>query len=251
MIITQRIKSVTSVPVECEDFETINVLKWSSSKWKALCPYYLRTDGKEQNHNPGNVLFENFYQGSKIYNTVYENEVYPSIYQKGNPLYLWWKFSPVNQSGDILLDEKSSLNYDLYYRWRDSLWNCQKPIRYPNRFHRKASVLFSLSLSRDGVEKRLDYITSRKELYVNEYIRLIRNTSEYKLLLKKFNSGKNLQICEIDVPANGKKGEYGKDCDEDNICILSLEKIKILLDDPKEPFGHGLCIAYALFQDKT
>ena len=27
MIITQRIKGVNSVPVECEDFETVNVLK--------------------------------------------------------------------------------------------------------------------------------------------------------------------------------------------------------------------------------
>jgi hypothetical protein len=51
------------------------------------------------------------------------------------------------------------------------------------------------------------------------------------------------------VPANGKKGEYGKDSDEDNICILSLEKLKILMNDPSEAFGHGLCLAYALLQD--
>jgi hypothetical protein len=41
----------------------------------------------------------------------------------------------------------------------------------------------------------------------------------------------------------------GKDCDEDDICILSLEKLEILMDDPTEAFGHGLCLAYALFQD--
>lgn len=249
MIITQRIKGVNSVPVECEDFEIINVLKWSGSRWKTLCPYYLRTDGKEENHNPGNVLFENFYQGSKVYETVYENEVYPSVFQKGNPSYLWWKFLPVNHYGDQLLDSTDSLNYDFYYRWRDSLWNCQKPVRYPNKFHRKARVMFSLSVSREGVERRLDYITSRKELYVNEYIRLVRKTAEYKVLLRKLKKGENLQICEVDVPANGKKGEYGKDCDEDDICILSLEKLEILMSDPTEAFGHGLCLAYALFQD--
>jgi hypothetical protein len=167
MIITQRIKGINSVPVECEDFDTVNVLKWSGSRWKTLCPYYLRTDGKEENHNAGNVLFENFYQGSK----VYENEVYPSVFQKGNPAYLWWKFSPVNSYGDRLVDSKEEdsreedskeedsreedskeddsqdstmLNYELYYRWRDSLWSCQKPVRYPNKFHRKARVMFSL-----------------------------------------------------------------------------------------------------------
>ena len=218
MIISQRIKGVNSVPVECEDFEIINVLKWSNSRWKTLCPYYLRTDGKEENHNPGNVLFENFYQGSKVYETVYENEVYPSVFQKGNPAYLWWKFSPLNSYGDNLVDSKeddskeeedaqdsTTLNYDLYYRWRDSLWSCQKPVRYPNKFHRKSRVMFSLSVSREGVERRLDYITSRKELYLNEYIRLVRKTQEYKVLLRKLKKGENLQICEIDVPANGKR----------------------------------------------
>ena len=38
----------------------------------------------------------------------------------------------------------------------------------------------------------------------------------------------------------------GKDCNEDDICILSLEKLEILMS---EAFGHGLCLAYALFQD--
>jgi hypothetical protein len=37
-----------------------------------------------------------------------------------------------------------------------------------------------------------------------------------------------------------------KDCDEDDICILSSEKLKVLMN---EAFGHGLCLAYALFQD--
>lgn len=134
---------------------------------------YLRTDGKEENHNPGNVLFENFYQGSK----VYENEVYPSVFQKGNPAYLWWKFSPVNSYGDKLVDcrgedskeDSITLNYHLYYRWRHSLWSCQKPVRYPNKFHRKGRVMFSLSVCREGVERRFSYITSRKELYIRFY----------------------------------------------------------------------------------
>jgi len=56
-------------------------------------------------------------------------------------------------------------------------------------------------------------------------------------------------ICETDVPSNGKKGEYGKDCDENNICHLSIEKLELLLNDTNEAFGHGLCLAYALLQD--
>jgi len=80
MIATQQIKSTTTKPVSLENFETINVLKWNNCKWKNLCPYLLKTDGEEFCHNPGGILFENFYQGCKVYDVVYENEVYPSRY---------------------------------------------------------------------------------------------------------------------------------------------------------------------------
>ena len=56
-------------------------------------------------------------------------------------------------------------------------------------------------------------------------------------------------ICEVDVPAKNKKGLYGKDCDENNICYMSIEKLELLLNDTNEAFGHGLCLAYSLLLD--
>jgi len=56
----------------------------------------------------------------KVYPTVHDNEVYPSKYQQGNPQYLWWKYEPQNPQGDILLNSDGSINYELYFRWRDS-----------------------------------------------------------------------------------------------------------------------------------
>ena len=53
----------------------------------------------------------------------------------------------------------------------------------------------------------------------------------------------------MDVPAKNKKGHYGKDCDYNNICNLSIEKLESLLNDPSEAFGHGLCLAYSLLID--
>ena len=91
MITTQQIKSTTTKPVSLDTYETINVLKWNNCKWKKLCPYLLKTDGEEFCHNSGGILFENFYQGCKVYDVVYENEVYPSRYYMNNPKYLWWK----------------------------------------------------------------------------------------------------------------------------------------------------------------
>ena len=67
--------------------------------------------------------------------------------------------------------------------------------------------------------------------------------------MDKLKNGKNIMICEIDVPSKDKKGEYGKDCDVNNICYLSIEKLEILLNDTSEAFGHGLCLAYSLLVD--
>lgn len=248
MITTQQIKSTTSKPVKLDGYETINVLKWNNSKWKGLCPYLLETDGNECCHNSGGILFENFYQGCKVYDIVYENKVYASKYHMHNPKYLWWEFNPTTANGDKLLDN-GSINYDIYYRWRNSLWGCKKPIRYPNKIHRRKNTQFALCIDKNGNEKRLNYISSRKEIYMREYIRLIKKLPEYNKLLNKLKSGENIMICEVDVPAKNKRGEYGKDCDDNNICHMSLKKLKLLLNDTNEAFGHGLCLAYSLLVD--
>lgn len=144
-----------------------------------------------------------------------------------------------------------AINYDLYNRWKTSLWNCKKPIRYPNKINRRNNTQFALLIDKHGNEEQLDYIKSRKILYVYEYMRLIRKLPAYKKLLSYINEGKNLLITEIDVPTKGKKGEYGIDCNHLNIVDnYTVQKIEKLLNDPSEAFGHGLCLIYALLQDK-
>lgn len=249
MIKTQQIKSTTAIPVDLENFETVNVLKWNNSKWKNLCPYLLKTDGNEICANTGGILFENFYQGCKVYDIVYENEVYPSKYQMNNPKYLWWKFEPNSPSGDVIV-ENDEIKYDNYFRWRESVWKCKNPIRYPNKIHRRKNTQFALVIDKFGNETRMDYLTARKQLYVKEYTRLIKALPEYNNLLAKLKSGSNLMICEIDVPAKTKKGIYGKNCDENNIChSISVQHLEALLNDPSEAFGHGLCLAHSLLLD--
>jgi hypothetical protein len=253
MLVTQQIKSTTTKPVKLDTYETINVLKWNNSKWKRLCPYLLKTDGREICYNPSGIIFENFYQGCKVYDVVYENEIYPSRFHVNNPEYLWWKFEPLSPSGDVILQNgltnMNIINYELYYRWRNSLWKCKNPIRYPNKIYRRKNTQFGLCIDNDGNEIRMDYITTRKEIYVKEYIRLIKQLPEYYNLLNKLKRGENIMICEMDVPAKNKKGEYGTDCDENNICHMSIEKLELLLNDTSEAFGHGLCLAYSLLVD--
>ena len=249
MITTQRIQSTTSKAIEIENYTTINVLKWKNSKWKNLSPYLLVTDGLESHSNPGNVIFENYWQGCKIYDMVYENKVYASRYHINKPEHLWWDFQPINEEGDQTYDvENQTIDYDNYYHWRDSLWECENPIRYPNKIHRRKNTQFALYKSKSK-EKRLSYIQARKQIYFKEYVRLIKQTNEYNLLLDKLYNGENIMICEVDVPSNGKKGEYGLDCDSNGTCYMTLDKLKLLLNDDNEAFGHGLCICYALLQE--
>lgn len=249
MIATQQIKNTTSVVKKYENFTTINVLKWKNNKWKNLSPYCLKTDGNEKNFNNGGIIFENFYQGSKIFDKVYNIKVYASKYHINNSKYLWWEYNAQNENYDELLNENDEINYELYTRWRDSLWNCNEAIRYPNGINRRKNVQFGLIKKQNGKERRLNYLDTRKKIYVREYKRLIKQTDEYKELLNKLINGENLLICEVDVPANGKHGEYGNDCDENNNCIMNIDKLKILLNDETEAFGHGLVIAYSLLKD--
>lgn len=250
MIASQQIKSTTSCPVNLENYEAVNVLKWNNSKWKNLCPYLLETDGNEKYYNGGGIIFENFYQGCKIYDIVYENEVYPHKSFINNPKYLWWRYKTVNQKGDVIYDKENDvINYELYLRWRDSLWKCEKPIRYPNKIYNRKNTQFSICIDKKGKTHRYDYIKSRKKIYAREYIRLIKQLPEYLELFNKLKNGKNIMICEVDVPANNKKGEYGRDCDKNNICHLTRKKLKILLNDTNEAYGHGLCLAHSLLKD--
>lgn len=162
-----------------------------------------------------------------------------------------WEYKTVNPSGDIIYKD-NKLDYKLYKRWKKSIWKCQKPIRYPNTRNRVSRTQFTLLKYKNSQnkikKKRLDYIQSRKRIYYKEYIRLARKTKEYQELLQMLINGKHLLISEIDVPAKHKKSIYS-DCDDNNNCKMTIKKLNKLIEDPNEPFGHGLCLAKALLLD--
>ena len=105
MISTKIIKSISSkFPKNSGDDIYVNVLTWhneshsNGSKYHAFSPFYLKTDGQENQHNDGNVLFENFWQGSKIC------EVWAHRSLRGNNKYLWFKYKCSNGCGNVARD---------------------------------------------------------------------------------------------------------------------------------------------------
>lgn len=234
------INSVTQEPPVAEGFTPINVLRWKG-EWKELSPYYIKTDGNEEIQNPGGILFENFWQGIKVYDRVFSQKIYPSRFQYGNPKYLWWQYDAPPE-GELIYDvNTSTLNKEAYLKWRDSIWNCKNPLRYPNGFHNRARCKFATDHT---LELKMDYITGRKKVYVQEYIRLVKKTDKFKQLVQKLKNGENLLICEVDVPLLNKRGPFGQ-----FERVADLDFINELIEFPQEAFGHGCCLAKALLEE--
>src|SRR3989344_3106251 len=93
-ITTKRITRISDKCVCPEDYVPIPILSWhkKDSEYYTLSPYYLKTDGEEEQLNNGGVIFENFWQGSKVYPEVGPIEHYPHHSMRGNPKYLSWKY---------------------------------------------------------------------------------------------------------------------------------------------------------------
>lgn len=200
MITTRRIVSKNG-KMKLDNFTCVNVMSWNSvdTPYFTLSPYYLKTDGQENIKNNGNIIFENFYQGSKVYDGSKKMEIYCHPSRKGDPKYLWWKYDieePHIENGEIL---------PAYYNWRNSIWSCNKPVRYPVGYNNRKNCLFLY----DG-HRKLDYLQARREIYVKEYIRLIRKEKMYNNLLSRLKGGENLCLLEIDVPDVGKKADMDR-----------------------------------------
>lgn len=238
-----KIKSVTN------NFLPIQVLSWhpKDTPYYELSPYYLKTDGLSNIACPAGVIFENYWQGNKVYDYVYDIEVYPHFRFKGRPEYLWFQYVCDNGTGkeqhyDSILDEINPK----WLHWRDQVRLASHGIRYPNGRSRTKFTQFSYDWD---TQTRYSYIESRKKLYLKEYVRLIRKLPIYQELLNKIKSGIKICIVEMDVPHSSKKGLHGQLTDSQEQYYPTTDTLIALLNDPVNAFGHGLCLAMALLED--
>ena len=101
--------------------------------------------------------------------------------------------------------------------------------RYPNSKGKK--VLYALF---DGNDEKMDYITSRKKVYVPEYYELIKDKDIILYWRKKLNEGYNLIVYDFDGPRT-KEGN--------TICLeLTKELLIEKINDTLFPFGHGYIV---------
>lgn len=194
-----------------------------------LSPYNLKV---------GEVIFENYWQFSKVYREV------PAVrepYSRSSPKIVWEYPAQKHVSdADEILPE--------YWEWRHKGFAGKDPIRYPVGFRARSSCLFSLSESGE----RLDYIAALKQIYLKEYSKAVKLHIDFASLRNWLAHGVNICIVEVDGPhvelMKYYKERYGvaHDFITGYGMIATLENLRIMLNDPVKPFGHGYCLAAAL-----
>lgn len=213
-----------------ENFTQIKIMTEKYSEYFELSPYVLTDEY-------GRIM-ENIYQFSKAYETVKSQEQYAS---DGT---LMWK-----HPSEIHVDENGNLTKE-YWNWREKGMNNKHFVRYPVGHTDRHKCLYALS----DVDKtkKLDYVETRKQIYISLYIEMAKKTNMFKLLKEKLDNGENLLIIEVDGPHQESlqyyKDKYNVDDSfiQNNTMLVTDENISIMLNDTKHPFGHCYCLAMAL-----
>jgi hypothetical protein len=84
----------------------------------------------------------------------------------------------------------------------------------------------------------MDYISSRKLVYVPQYAKLIENSEALGYWRTQLQMGQNIIVYDFDGP----RLEDGDVTSE--LCSLQLLRTKI--NDTRHPFGHGYVVAALL-----
>ncbi len=223
-----------------------------SSKYGSLGPYVLK-DKK------GRIL-ENVWQFSKVYKKVPKSL---QTYSRFDNTIIW------DWPEEIHVDNKEELT-DKYFEWRKKGMDSKYPIRYPVGIKYRQNCLYCLEENKKGdneggdnegdnkgrkrsvKDEKLDYIQSRKKIYLKIYSKAVKKQEQFKELKERLIKGENLLIIEVDGPRQ-ESIEYYKDkynvSDNfivDNTIKINKKNMKIMLNDIKHPFGHGYCLAMNL-----
>jgi len=228
-----------------DNFVNIVVVMKSHSPYYELSPYYLKDEK--------NRIMENYWQFSKIYETVPITHQRKSRYDQ---TIIWTHPAEVH----IVKENNVDKITDEYRNWRNKGMLCQEPIRYPVGYHYRGNCVGALNYKinpETGNEeiddsRYLNYVESRKEIYVKKYCELVKQHPMFLQLKQRLASGENLLIVDVDGPHQESleyyKATYGVGDDflENRSVLINQRSIQILLNDTKHPFGHGYCLAMAL-----
>jgi len=143
--------------------------------------------------------------------------------------YGYWNFESRWQSGKIF----EGIDENVSKAW----WKAQDK---PKRKYPKGKGKKILCARFEGYEDigDMDYITSRKQVYCNEYYDLIKDRDRVKYWRKLLDEGKSITIYDFDGPRNEDKSVA---------CLeLTHEMLKEKINELRVPFGHGYIVGMVL-----
>lgn len=220
-----------------DGFTNVIVLLKNTSEWGPLSPFELKDEQQR--------IMENVWQFSKVYQKV------PKTTQKlhrYSDLVIWDHPAETHLANDGTLTPA-------HLAWRQKGMNAKYAIRYPVGWHHRHKCLYALAET--DLMTPLNYIESRKAIYVYEYCRLVKRQPKFVELQQRLKAGENLLIIEVDGPHQESleyyKTKYGVDDTfiQNDTMLTTEQNIQIMLNDGKHPFGHGYCLAMALLDKEV
>lgn len=215
------------------------------SPYGAIGPYCLK--------NRAGHLMENIYQFNKQYASVPKTKQMYSRYSKR----VIWEH-PAEKHWDPVTKTPTAK----YREWQMKGLRCKDAVRYPVGFHHRHECMgiwvpdwesMNVTDTEMYLQKMVGYVEGRKLLYIPVYADLVRAHPMFLDLKKRLEDGENLLIVEVDGPhwesMDYYKTKYGVAddfIDSDHTIPISRDRIDILLEDEKHPFGHGYVLAMTL-----
>lgn len=212
------------------------VVLTKTSAYGSLGPYILTDED--------GVIFENKFQFSKLYPNV----------PKTRETFSYWDNTVIWEHGHETHYE-NGLVTEAYWKWREKGMACEYPVRYPvgKSVHNRGKCICSLAETKEkGIYEILDYIDSRKKLYIPEYIRLVKDKPQFLELKQRLKAGENLLIIEVDLVQDSMlpfyREKYGVEDDwiKNGSLLVNKENLEILVNEPKYRCGHGIALSMAL-----
>ena len=145
----------------------------------------------------------------------------------------YWNFENYWQSGKVY----ENIPIITTKKWWKELEQPKR--RYPNSKGKKVLYAVFDGYNDDDDDnsynlKKMDYITSRKKVYVPEYYNIIKDKELIGSWKVKLESGSNLVIYDFDGP---RLQDGSVSCVE-----LNEDLLKAKINDPNVPFGHGYIV---------
>ncbi len=179
-------------------------------------------------------------------------------------LYQCGKVYPCHNNGGVPNED--------YFKWRDTMYSkapselTKEELRHPQRilgYDASDCLYFPWYDTESKKYVPLDYVTSRKKVYIPNYARLVSQTDTFKQLKKRVDEGEKIALADFDAynyyddTAKTKKYEsYLAACKKNKVTptatlkdFLNIKTMNDVVNCPFIPAGHAFVVKALLQGD--